>query len=48
MNAEPFHSGQQKLGVKSLHAVIVVDGKCWGVVVLDDCQENPAVPHSLC
>jgi len=28
---EPFRSGQQKLGVKSLHAVaIVVDGKCWG------------------
>ena len=29
----PFRSGQQELGVKSLHAVpIMVDGKYWGIV----------------
>lgn len=38
--AEPFRSGQAKLGVKVLHVVpIFVEGKLWGVVGFDDCRE---------
>ena len=38
---EPFRNGQQKLGVKVLHAVpIFVGGKYWGVIGFDDCHRE--------
>ena len=38
---EPFRSGQEKLGVKVLHAVpIFIEGKHWGVVGFDDCHRE--------
>ena len=37
---EPFRSGQEKLGVKVLHAVpIFIEGKYWGMAGFDDCHK---------
>ena len=39
--AEPFRSGQEKLGVKVIHAVpIFIEGKHWGIVGFDDCRRE--------
>jgi len=50
MDARTVSQWTKKLGVKSLHAVpIVVDGKCWGVVVLDDCRgKTPQCRRTRC
>ncbi|WP_019505423.1 GAF domain-containing sensor histidine kinase [Pleurocapsa sp. PCC 7319] len=38
---EPFRSGQEKVGVKVLHAVpIFIEGKYWGLAGFDDCRQE--------
>ena len=39
--AEPFRSTQKMVGVKYSYAIpIMVEGKYWGVVILDNCRET--------